>query len=77
MDALDRFAPENAGYRHTCEGPDDMPAHIKSMLTSTSIGIPVAGGLMELGTWQGIYVVEHRARAHMREVVCHFTGTMV
>lgn len=75
-DALRRFAPENAGYRHTCEGPDDMPAHIKSMLTATSIGIPVEAGRMVLGTWQGLYVVEHRARPHMREVVCQFVGTV-
>ncbi|WP_274426655.1 secondary thiamine-phosphate synthase enzyme YjbQ [Chelativorans sp. YIM 93263] len=56
---------------HTTEGPDDMPAHIKAALTQTSIGIPVAGGRMMLGTWQGIYLFEHRDRAHRREVVLH------
>lgn len=71
---LDWMAPRNAGYIHDCEGPDDMPAHIKSMLTHTSIGIPVVGGRMVLGTWQGLYVAEHRDRPHRREVVLHFLG---
>lgn len=56
---------------HRLEGPDDMPAHIKAALTQTSIGIPVAGGRMVLGTWQGIYLFEHRAHSHRREVVLH------
>ena len=69
---LHRLAPEDAPYyRHTCEGPDDMPAHIKAALTQTSIGIPVARGRLQLGTWQGIYLFEHRARPHRREVVLH------
>lgn len=72
--ALDRIAPENAGYRHTVEGPDDMPAHIKSMLTSVSLSIPVLEGRSALGTWQGIYVIEHRARPHERKVELHFIG---
>lgn len=73
--ALDRLAPENAGWVHDTEGPDDMPAHIKTMLTATSLQIPVLNGEMALGTWQGIYVAEHRARAHRREVVLQFMGS--
>jgi secondary thiamine-phosphate synthase enzyme len=72
--ALDRLAPENAGWLHDTEGPDDMPAHIKTMLTSVSLQIPVLNGEMVLGTWQGIYVAEHRARPHRREVVLQFIG---
>src|SRR6266480_1040042 len=67
--ALNRLAPENAGWVHDTEGPDDMPAHIKTMLTATSLQIPVLNGEMALGTWQGIYVAEHRARPHRREIV--------
>lgn len=74
--SLDRLAPQNAGYVHDTEGPDDMPAHIKSMLTGVSLSIPVAGGRMRLGTWQGLYVAEHRARGHTREVVLTFQGTL-
>jgi secondary thiamine-phosphate synthase enzyme len=58
---------------HTTEGPDDMPAHIKAALTQTSLGIPVASGRMVLGTWQGIYLFEHRARPHRREIVLHLS----
>ncbi|MBU2583667.1 MAG: secondary thiamine-phosphate synthase enzyme YjbQ [Alphaproteobacteria bacterium] len=76
MRRLDGLAPEDGGYAHTCEGPDDMPAHIKSMLTETSLSIPVQGGRMVLGTWQGLYVVEHRARPHRREIALHFIGTI-
>jgi secondary thiamine-phosphate synthase enzyme len=72
--ALNRLAPENAGWVHDTEGPDDMPAHIKTMLTSVSLQIPVLNGEMVLGTWQGIYVAEHRARPHRREVVLQFIG---
>src|SRR5258708_10796307 len=67
--ALDRLAPENAGWRHDTEGPDDMPAHVKTMLTATSLHIPVLQGALALGTWQAIYLVEHRARPHPREVL--------
>lgn len=74
--ALDRLAPQNAGYRHDTEGADDMPAHIKTMLTGVSLSVPVAAGRMQLGTWQGIYVAEHRARPHRREVVLSFQGTL-
>jgi secondary thiamine-phosphate synthase enzyme len=73
--ALRRLAPENAGWVHDTEGPDDMPAHIKTMLTATSLQIPVLNGEMALGTWQGIYVIEHRARPHRREIVLQFIGS--
>ena len=73
--ALNRLAPENAGWVHDTEGADDMPAHIKTMLTSVSLQIPVLNGEMALGTWQGIYVAEHRARPHRREVVLQFIGS--
>jgi secondary thiamine-phosphate synthase enzyme len=72
--ALGRLAPENAGWRHDTEGPDDMPAHIKTMLTSTSLQIPVLKGELALGTWQAIYLIEHRARPHRREIVLQFVG---
>lgn len=73
--ALEQLAPRDAHYVHDVEGPDDMPAHIKSALTATSLSIPVRGGEMMLGTWQGIYVVEHRDRPHRRQVVLHYLGT--
>ena len=73
--ALNRLAPEDAGWVHDTEGPDDMPAHIKTMLTSVSLQIPVLNGAMALGTWQGIYVAEHRARPHRREIVLQFIGS--
>jgi secondary thiamine-phosphate synthase enzyme len=67
-----RLVPEGMEWIvHKTEGPDDMPAHIKAALTQTSIGIPVAGGRMLLGTWQGLYLFEHRRRPHRREVVLH------
>ena len=72
--ALNRLAPENAGWRHDTEGPDDMPAHIKTMLTATSLHVPVLGHAPVLGTWQAIYLVEHRARPHRREIVLQFVG---
>ena len=72
--ALDRLAPTDAGWVHDSEGPDDMPAHVKAMLNGVSLNIPVAAGKMLLGTWQGIYVAEHRARPHRREVVLQFVG---
>lgn len=75
-DAFDRLAPRDAGYRHDTEGSDDMPAHIKTALTGVNLTIPVAGGCMLLGTWQGIYVFEHRDRPHNREIALHFLGTM-
>ena len=72
---LNRLAPENAGWRHDTEGPDDMPAHIKTMLTATSLHVPVLQDALALGTWQAIYLVEHRARPHRREIVLQFIGT--
>ena len=75
MTALDRLAPQNAGWTHDTEGPDDMPAHVRTMLTSTSLQIPVLTGKPALGTWQAIYLIEHRSRPHRREVVLQFTGS--
>ena len=68
------LVPENVGYRHDTEGPDDMPAHIRAALTHTQLNIPVAGGRMVLGTWQGLYVWEHRRAAHRREIALHLIG---
>jgi secondary thiamine-phosphate synthase enzyme len=73
--ALRRLAPENAGWVHDTEGPDDMPAHVKTMLTGVSLHVPVMAGELALGTWQGIYLVEHRARPHRREVLLQFIGS--
>jgi secondary thiamine-phosphate synthase enzyme len=72
--ALDRLAPTDAGWVHDVEGPDDMPAHVKSMLTGVSLHVPVVDGELALGTWQGIYLVEHRAGPHRREIVLQFVG---
>jgi secondary thiamine-phosphate synthase enzyme len=79
-DFFERIAPQDTSgkaprYRHDTEGPDDMPAHIKTMLTSTSLQIPVLDGELALGTWQAIYLIEHRARPHRREVVLQFIGS--
>ena len=74
--ALHRLAPENAGWTHDAEGPDDMPAHVKTMLTATSLQVPVLRGELSLGTWQAIYLIEHRARPHRREVVLQFIGSV-
>ena len=72
--ALDRLAPESAPWVHDVEGPDDMPAHVKAMLTGVSLHVPVIAGRLALGTWQGIYLVEHRRRPHSRDVVLQFIG---
>jgi secondary thiamine-phosphate synthase enzyme len=72
--ALDRLAPENAGWTHDAEGPDDMPAHVKVMLTGASLHVPVLNGELALGTWQAIYLIEHRSRPHRREIVLQFIG---
>ena len=72
--ALRRVAPADAGWMHDTEGPDDMPAHVKTMLTGVSLHVPVTAGRLGLGTWQGIYLVEHRTRPHRREVVLQFLG---
>jgi len=72
---FERLAPEgDPHYRHTTEGADDMPAHIRAALTQTSISIPVVGGRMTLGTWQGIYLFEHRSAPYRRSVVLHIVG---
>lgn len=73
--ALDRFAPEDGPYRHVIEGPDDMPAHIKAMLTGVSLTLPVTNGRLALGTWQGVYLIEHRRRPHRRSLALVFQGT--
>ena len=73
--ALRRIAPANAGWVHDTEGPDVMPAHIKAMVNGISLHVPVTGGKPALGTWQGIYVAEHRARPHRREVTLSFIGS--
>lgn len=72
--ALDRLAPENAGWVHDSEGPDDMPSHVKAMLTGISLQLPVVDASPALGTWQGIYLVEHRRHPHRREIVLQFVG---
>ena len=70
-----RVAPESERlYRHDVEGPDDMPAHIRAALTTTSLGVPVEAGALVLGTWQAIYLYEHRAAPHQRELVLHLIG---
>ena len=69
-----KLAPEGSDYAHDDEGPDDMPAHLKAALTGVNLTIPVAGGRMRLGTWQGIYLAEHRARPHRREIALHLLG---
>lgn len=74
LDAFAAFAPENAGYRHDSEGADDMPAHIRSALTAVQLSIPVDEGRMVLGTWQGLYLFEHRTAPHRREIVLHLIG---
>ena len=74
-DYFERIAPEDdPHYRHNAEGSDDMPAHIRTALTQVSLTIPVIGGRMALGTWQGIYLFEHRSAAHRRSVVLHLIG---
>jgi secondary thiamine-phosphate synthase enzyme len=70
-----RLVPEGDPlYTHTAEGPDDMPAHVKAALTATSLAVPVSGGRPVLGTWQGIYLFEHRAAPHRRRIVLHLLG---
>lgn len=79
MHDMERFLrrlvpPGDSIFRHTSEGPDDMPAHVRSALTHTTLSIPVSGGEPTLGTWQGIYLYEHRDRPHHRRVVAHLLG---
>jgi secondary thiamine-phosphate synthase enzyme len=75
MTALNRLAPEDAGWSHDTEGPDDMPAHVKTMLTAASLQIPVLNGKLALGTWQAVYLIEHRSRPRRREIVLQFVGS--
>jgi len=72
---MERLAPEGTGYEHDAEGPDDMPGHLRSAVTRTSESIPVTEGRLGLGTWQAVYVWEHRRAAHRRELVVHVAGT--
>ena len=74
LDALEILAPEDRDYVHDEEGPDDMPSHIKAMLTSVSLSVPVRNGAMTLGTWQGLYLIEHRTAPHRRSVVLSYIG---
>jgi secondary thiamine-phosphate synthase enzyme len=74
MTAFDRLAPRDAGYVHSTEGPDDMPAHIRTVLSGVSLSIPVMEGQMTLGSWQGLYLVEHRDRPHRRDLIVHLIG---
>jgi secondary thiamine-phosphate synthase enzyme len=76
LDTLEQLAPEGRAYSHHEEGPDDMPSHIKAMLTAVSLSIPVKDGSMTLGTWQGVYLIEHRTAPHRRNVVLSFIGNM-
>lgn len=71
---FDRLAPENGPYDHNDEGPDDMPAHLKTALTQVQLSIPVIKGGLALGTWQGVYLFEHRVHPHRRQIVLHVIG---
>lgn len=71
---LARVAPEGTGYEHADEGPDDMPAHIRAVITGNGLTLPVAEGRMMLGTWQGVFLAEHRQMPHRRKVVAHLIG---
>jgi secondary thiamine-phosphate synthase enzyme len=75
MAALDRLAPQDAPWVHDVEGPDDMPAHVKTMLSDVSLHVPITGGKLALGSWQGLYLVEHRRAPHTREVIFQFIGS--
>ncbi|MCE4225214.1 YjbQ family protein [Methylobacterium sp. C25] len=74
LTSLDSLAPRNAGWVHGMEGPDDMPAHIRTMLTDSGLSVPVIDGQLGLGTWQGIYLIEHRDRGHRREILLGAIG---
>ena len=75
MTALGRLAPMDAGWTHDTEGPDDMPAHVKTMLTAASLQVPVLNRRLALGMWQAVYLIEHRSRPHRREIVLQFVGS--
>lgn len=74
-DSLNRLVPESSAYRHNDEGPDDLPAHVKSSLFGVSHFVPISNGKLVLGTWQGIYLCEHRNGSRRREIVCTITGS--
>jgi secondary thiamine-phosphate synthase enzyme len=74
VSALRHLAPRDFGWIHDSEGPDDMPAHVRTMLTGVSLQIPVLGGRLQLGTWQAVYLIEHRSRPHRRQIVLQFAG---
>lgn len=74
LKAFDRLAPRDAGYIHDTEGPDDMPAHIRTVLSGVSLNVPILEGQMVLGTWQGLYLVEHRDHPHRREIILQLIG---
>jgi secondary thiamine-phosphate synthase enzyme len=71
---FDRLAPENGPYQHDSEGPDDMPAHLKTALTQVQLSVPILDAGLALGTWQGIYLFEHRTHPHRRQIVLHLIG---
>ncbi|WP_425229770.1 secondary thiamine-phosphate synthase enzyme YjbQ [Sphingomonas sp.] len=71
---VERLAPERDGYEHDDEGPDDMPAHLRTVLTGVQLSIPLLGGSLALGTWQGVYLFEHRRAPHRREIALHLLG---
>jgi secondary thiamine-phosphate synthase enzyme len=71
---FDHIAPDGGPYDHNDEGPDDMPAHLKTALTQVQLSIPILNGRLALGTWQGVYLFEHRVRPHRREIVLHLIG---
>ena len=74
LDIFDELAPSERRWRHSLEGPDDMPAHVKSVLFGSNLAIPVVNGRMDLGTWQAIYLVEHRNQEHRRDLSLHYSG---
>jgi secondary thiamine-phosphate synthase enzyme len=74
LTALDRLAPQGAGWVHDTEGPDDMPAHVRALITGVGVSIPVSDRRLVLGTWQGLYLIEHRTSQHQREIVMSFIG---
>lgn len=74
LDALDRLAPRETRWRHALEGDDDMPAHVKTTLTGVTLSLPVRAGRMDLGTWQAVWLIEHRDRGHHRELSLHWSG---
>jgi len=74
LEALNRLAPRRDSYRHHYEGPDDMPAHIRTVLTGSSLSVPVSCGKLTLGTWQGVYLIEHRDATHRRNIILQFIG---